>query len=168
MAKKTKQQLKSMLVDGHLLTGQDCTDLVDSLKGVQEPVSMPASSGHDTVFVSSVTQDAEGKIVVESKTVDFSPYQSKAEMKGYQQNDLQVIGEVLVDGSELDIDTVVTHKKGHLPTVRLIDAFSGMELRPADKVLSPYTVVHTDAMELTITLNGALNVKDARYLYILD
>lgn len=64
MAKRSKEELKQLLVDGHLLTGDDCTDVIDSLKGVQAPVTNPSSEreSFDGIFVAEVTQDEEGRI----------------------------------------------------------------------------------------------------------
>ena len=71
MAQKTKQQLKNTLVNGHLVTGGDFTDLVDSLKGLQSPVNSPSASGSATAFIDSISQDTEGVVTVTKKSVDF-------------------------------------------------------------------------------------------------
>jgi uncharacterized protein (DUF111 family) len=55
--------LKQLLVDGHLLTGDDCTDVIDSLKGVQTPVEVPTPAGMaGYAFVETLTQNGEGVI----------------------------------------------------------------------------------------------------------
>lgn len=165
MAQKTKQQLKDTLVNGHLVTGGDFTDLVDSLKGVQSPVSSPVASGNATAFIDSISQDAEGVVTATKKTVDFngyqtvagmSGYQTVAGMSGYQDLDLQQVGEVtaVAGGSQS-----INHNMKHYPTVRLIDE-AGVEVVPSD-----YRVKHTDNMTLTIELGGSLT---GRYRYILD
>lgn len=156
MAQKTKQQLKETLVNGHLVTGGDFTDLVDSLKGLQSPVSSPSASGNATAFIDSITQDAEGKIVATKKNVNFSGYQTTAGMAGYQNNDLQQVEEVsaAAGGSQ-----IIEHNMKHYPTVRLVDG-TGTEVRTSD-----YQVRHIDEMSLEITLGESLV---GSYRYILD
>lgn len=156
MAQKTKQQLKDTLVNGHLVTGGDFTDLVDTLKGMQSPVGSPVASGNATAFIDSITQDAEGVVTATKKTVDFNGYQTIAGMSSYQDLDLQQVGEVTAaaGGSQL-----INHNMKHYPTVRLMDE-AGMEVVPSD-----YRVKHTDNMTLTIELDGSLT---GRYRYILD
>ena len=156
MAQKTKQQLKDTLVNGHLVTGGDFTDLVDSLKGLQSPVSSPSASGNATAFIDSITQDAEGNITVTKKNVNFSGYQTTAGMANYQQLDLQQVGDVTAaaGGSQ-----TINHNMKHYPTVRLMDA-NGYEVDTRD-----YTVKHADNMTLEITLGGSLTDS---YKYILD
>ena len=156
MAQKTKQQLKDTLVNGHLVTGGDFTDLVDTLKGMQSPVGSPVASGNATAFIDSITQDAEGVVTATKKTVDFNGYQTVAGMAGYQDLDLQQVGEVTAaaGGSQ-----VINHNMKHYPTVRLIDE-AGMEMVPSD-----YRVKHTDNMTLTIELDGSLT---GRYRYVLN
>lgn len=156
MAQKTKQQLKEILVNGHLVTGDDCTDLLDSLKGVQSPVSDPSASGDSVTFIANISQNAEGKITVTKKNVDFTGYQTTTGMAGYQGMDLQQVGDVTVGagGSQ-----TVRHEMRHYPTVRLIDN-QGHEVRT-----ETYSVMHVDIMTLTITLDGSLT---GRYRYILD
>ena len=144
------------MVYGHLVTGGDFTDLVDSLKGMQSPVDSPVASGNATAFIDSITQDAEGNITATKKSVNFSGYQTVAGMAGYQDLDLQQVGEVTAaaGGSQ-----VINHNMKHYPTVRLIDE-AGMEMVPSD-----YRVKHTDNMTLTIELDGSLT---GRYRYVLD
>ena len=156
MAQKTKQQLKDTLVNGHLVTGGDFTDLVDSLKGLQSPVSSPSASGNATAFIDSISQDAEGNITVTKKNVNFSGYQTTAGMAGYQELDLQQVGDVTVGagGSQ-----TINHNMKHYPTVRLIDD-TGIEVSPSE-----YHVKHADDMTLEITLGGSLTDS---YKYILD
>lgn len=156
MAQKTKQQLKEILINGHLLTGNDCTDLLDSLKGVQSPVSDPSASGTSVTFIATITQDAEGKIVVTKKSVNFAGYQTTAGMAGYQDLDLQQVGDVTVGagGSQ-----TINHRMNHYPTVRLMDA-TGIEVSPSE-----YQVRHADNMTLVITLGASLG---GSYRYILD
>lgn len=144
------------MVNGHLVTGGDFTDLVDSLKGMQSPVSSPVASGNATAFIDSITQDAEGVVTATKKTVDFNGYQTVAGMSSYQDLDLQQVGEVTAaaGGSQL-----INHNMKHYPTVRLIDE-AGMEMVPSD-----YRVKHADNMTLTIELDGSLT---GRYRYVLD
>ena len=156
MAQKTKQQLKNTLVNGHLVTGGDFTDLVDSLKGLQSPVNSPSASGSATAFIDSISQDTEGVVTVTKKSVDFSGYQTVMGMAGYQYLDLQKVGDVTAaaGGSQ-----TINHRMKHYPTVRLMDT-NGEEVNVAE-----YTVKHTDNMTLGITLGGSLT---DRYKYILD
>ena len=156
MAQKTKQQLKDTLVNGHLVTGGDFTDLVDSLKSLQSPVSSPSASGNATAFIDSISQDAEGNITATKKNVNFSGYQTVAGMANYQQLDLQQVGDVTASagGSQ-----TINHRMKHYPTVRLIDD-TGIEVSPSE-----YQVKHADNMTLEITLGGSLTDS---YKYILD
>lgn len=156
MAQKTKQQLKSTLVDGYLVRGSDFADIVDSLKGMQSPVDSPVASGNATAFIDSITQDAEGNIAATKKNVNFAGYQTTAGMAGYQNLDLQQVGDVTVGagGSQ-----TINHNMKHYPTVRLMDA-TGIEVKPTE-----YQVKHADNMTLEITLGGSLV---GSYKYILD
>ena len=157
MAQKTKQQLKDTLVNGHLVTGGDFTDLVDSLKGLQSPVSSPSASGNATAFIDSITQDAEGNITATKKNVSFSGYQTTAAMAGYQNLDLQQVDDVTAaaGGSQ-----TINHNMKHYPTVRLMDVNTGEEVKTTE-----FTVKHADNMTLSITLGGSLTDS---YKYILD
>lgn len=167
MAQKTKEQLKSTLVNGHLVTGGDFTDIIDSLKSMQSPVTDPTASGMSTAFIATIVQNENGEIVVTKKNVNFSGYQTTAGMATYQDGDLQQVGPVNVDGSGTDIATAITHNMKHYPTVRLIDT-SGVELRPRAGIGCPYIVQHVDINSLKITLVAAVNVGGAQYKYILD
>lgn len=167
MAQKTKQQLKDTFVNGHLITGSDFSDLVDSLKGMQSPVSSPAASGDATAFIDSISQDAEGNITATKKTVNFSGYQPVSRMARYQDMDVQITGRVNIDGSMGEISTEIEHNKNHYPTVRLIDG-NGTEVRPTSEVPVPYVVNHGSVNNLDIILIGALNTPTAEYIYILD
>ncbi len=152
----TKQELIALFSNGHLVTGGDFENLINSLKGVQSPVSDPSASGNSVTFIATITQDAEGKIVVTKKSVNFSGYQTTAGMAGYQDLDLQQVGAVTVGagGSQ-----TINHRMKHYPTVRLIDD-TGLEVKTTE-----YTVKHADVMTLEITLGGALG---GSYKYILD
>ena len=156
MAQKTKQQLKDTLVNGHLVTGGDFTDLVDSLKGLQSPVSSPSASGNATSFIDSISQDAEGNITVTKKNVSFSGYQTTAGMANYQQLDLQQVDDITVGAGQTQ---TINHNMKHYPTVRLMDA-NGEEVDTRE-----FTVKHADNMTLSITLGGSLTDS---YKYILD
>ena len=157
MAQKTKEELKSTLVNGHLVTGGDFTDLVDSLKGMQTAVSNPSASGNATAFIDSISQNEEGKITATKKSVSFAGYQTIAGMINYQDNDLQQVGEVIVNAEE---SQTITHNMKHYPTVRLVDADTMTEI---DRSL--FTVQHTSNEELILTLGAEL---DGSYKYILD
>lgn len=64
MARRSKEELKQLLVDGHLLTGDDCTDVIDSLKGMQNPVDVPTPVGMEGyAFVNTLAQNREGMII---------------------------------------------------------------------------------------------------------
>lgn len=156
MAQKTKEQLKNTLTDGHLVTGSDFADIVDSLKGMQTPVSSPAASSNATAFIDSISQDAEGRITATKKNVNFSGYQTVAGMANYQQMDLQQVGEVTATAGG---SMTVNHNMKHYPTVRLLDE-TGMEVKPSE-----YTVKHSDIMTLDIELSDTLT---GGYTYILD
>lgn len=152
----TKQELIALFSNGHLVTGGDFENLISSLKGVQSPVSDPSASGNSVTFIATITQDAEGKITVTKKTVNFTGYQTVAGMAGYQDLDLQQVGDVTVGagGSQ-----TINHNMKHYPTVRLMDA-TGMEVKPTE-----YTVRHIDNMAVTIELGASLS---GSYRYILD
>ena len=152
----TKDQLKNTFVDGATVTGAMMSTLIDSLKGVQSPVSDPSASGNSVTFIATITQDAEGKIVVTKKNVNFTGYQTTAGMSGYQNLDLQQVGDVTVGagGSQ-----TITHRMKHYPTVRLMDD-TGVEVKTTE-----YTVKHADNMTLGITLGASLS---GSYKYILD
>lgn len=155
MAQKTKQQLKGTLIDGHLVNGNDFGDLVDSLKGMQSPVASPSASGNATAFVDSISQNAEGVITVTKKMVNFDGYQPVAGMSGYQQLDLQQVGNVTaVAGGSMAIE----HNMKHYPTVRLIDG-DGKEVNGG------YTVKHASVNELSLGLDSSMG---GSFMYILD
>lgn len=152
----TKQELIALFSNGHLVTGGDFENLVNSLKGMQSPVSDPAASGNSVTFIATITQNAEGVIAVTKKTVNFSGYQTTAGMEGYQNLDLQQVGDVTAAAGE---SQSINHNMKHYPTVRLIDD-TGIEVRTSE-----YQVKHVDNMTLEITLGGSL---DGGYKYILD
>lgn len=163
----TKQELIDLFSNGHLVTGGDFENLINSLKGKQSPVNSPSTVGNATAFIDSISQDAEGVITVTKKTVNFSGYQPVSRMARYQELDVQITGKVDVDGSRGDITTEVVHNKGHYPTVRLIDG-NGTEVRPSRDIPEPYVVNHGSVNNLDIILMGDLNVPGVDYVYILD
>lgn len=79
MSAKTRQQLYSDFSNNQRATGEKFADLIDSFKPVQTAVSDPASAGSATEFISNISQDVEGKITVQKKSVNFgnSPYKPK-------------------------------------------------------------------------------------------
>ena len=156
---KTKQQLMDTFVDGYLVRGSDFSDLIYSLKGNQTPVSDPSvyNNQKSTSFISNISQNKNGDITVTKKNVDFSGYQTTAGMINYQDNDLQQVGEVIVNAEE---SQTITHNMKHYPTVRLMDAETMTEI---DRSL--FTVQHTSNEELILTLGAEL---DGTYKYILD
>ena len=152
----TKQELIALFSNGHLVTGGDFENLISSLKGVQSPVSDPSASGNSVTFIATISQDAEGKITVTKKTVNFNGYQPVSAMAGYQNMDLQQVGNVTVGAGGRQ---TIKHDKKHYPTVRLIDD-NGVEVKPTE-----YQVKHANETTLEITLSGSLS---GSYKYILD
>lgn len=152
----TKQELIALFSNGHLVTGGDFENLINSLKGVQSPVSDPSASGNSVTFIATITQDAEGKITVTKKSVNFGGYQTVAGMAGYQALDLQQVGTVTAAAGATQ---VIAHRMNHYPTVRLMDA-TGIEVSPSE-----YQVRHANNMTLVITLGASLG---GSYRYILD
>ena len=131
--------------------------MIDSLKAVQSAVSDPAASGTSITFIATISQDTNGVITVTKKTVSFNGYQTTAGMSGYQDLDLQKVGEVTVGaGDTQDIN----HNMKHYPTVRLLDVATGLEVLPSE-----YQVKHSDGNNVSIILGGSLT---GRYKYILD
>lgn len=157
MSVKTKEQLKQDFSDNQTATGAKFADLIDSMKAVQSAVSDPAASGTSITFIATISQDANGVITVTKKTVNFNGYQTTAGMAGYQNLDLQKVGEVTVGaGNTQDIN----HNMKHYPTVRLLDVATGLEVSPSE-----YQVKHGDMNNVSITLGGSLT---SSYKYILD
>lgn len=157
MSQKTKTELKNTFADGHLVTGADFIDLIDSLKGYQSPVSSPTASGSAVQFIDSISQDAEGVVTATKKSVNFSGYQTTSGMSNYQINDVQEVGDIIVAADE---EQSIEHKKNHYPVVRLLDVDTGLEVRPSE-----YTVKHNDVNTLVIHLGVSLG---GMYKYILD
>ncbi len=156
MSVKTKEQLKQDFSDNQTATGAKFADLIDSLKAVQSAVSDPAASGTSITFIATISQNTNGEITVTKKTVNFNGYQTVAGMAGYQNLDLQQVGEVTVGagGSQ-----TIRHEMRHYPTVRLIDS-QGHEVRT-----ETYVVTHVDILTVRILLDESLT---DRYRYILD
>lgn len=161
----TREDLKSRFSNGNFADAAAFADLINSLKVVQSAVSDPAAAGTSVTFIATITQDADGKITVTKKTVNFSGYQTVAGMSDYQtvagmaryqDLDLQQVGDVTAAAGE---SQTINHNMKHYPTVRLIDD-AGVEVSPSE-----YRVKHADDMTLVITLGGSL---DGRYKYILD
>ena len=96
-------------------------------------------------------------ITVTKKTVNFNGYQTTAGMAGYQNLDLQQVGDVMVGaGDTQDIN----HNMKHYPTVRLLDVATGLEVLPSE-----YQVKHGDVNNVSIILGRSLT---SSYKYILD
>ena len=152
----TKQELIQLFSDGHLVQGADFENLINSLKALQTPVSDPSASGTSVTFIATISQDAEGKIIVTKKTVNFSGYQTTTGMRFYQINDLQQVDEITVEAGDTQ---TIEHKMGHYPTVRLLDSH-GVEVNPSN-----FTVTHATLDRLSITLGVSLT---DRYNYVLD
>ena len=132
----TREDLKSRFSNGNFANAAAFADLIDSLKVVQSAVSDPAAAGTSVTFIATITQDADGKITVTKKTVNFSGYQTVAGMAGYQDLDLQKVDDVTVGaGGTQDIN----HNMKHYPTVRLLDVATGLEVKPTE-----YQVKHGD------------------------
>lgn len=150
MSAQSRATLKQQFSDDQLATGAKFSNLVDSFKLVQSPVSNPAASGNSISFVESITQDAEGVISVVRRYVDFSGYQTIAGMSGYQTNDVQVTYRETVRPGDVK---AYTHKKDHYPTVRVLDN-TGTEVSPLE-----FKVTHSSVNEVKITFaNVAGNV----------
>ena len=152
----TKQELIQLFSDGHLVQGADFENLINSLKALQTPVSDPSASGTSVTFIATIGQDAEGKISVTKKTVNFSGYQTTTGMRFYQINDLQQVDEITVEAGDTQ---TIEHKMGHYLTVRLLDSH-GVEVNPSN-----FTVTHATLDRLSITLGVSLT---DRYNYVLD
>ena len=152
----TKDQLKSTFIDGATVTGAMMSTLIDSLKGEQSVVLDPAASGTSVTFIATITQDKEGKITVTKKNVNFSGYQTTAGMAGYQDLDLQQVGDVTAGAGG---NQTIGHGMGHYPTVRLLDD-AGMEVSPSE-----YQVMHANVNAVIIILGASLT---GQYKYILD
>ena len=153
----TKQQLIDWFSDGLAATGEKFAALINSLKGMQTAMSSPTTSGSAVAFIDSISQNEEGVITATKKNVSFAGYQTIAGMINYQDNDLQQVGEVIVNAEE---SQTITHNMKHYPTVRLVDADTMTEI---DRSL--FTVQHTSNEELILTLGAEL---DGTYKYILD
>lgn len=156
MSAKTREQLYSDFSDNQRATGEKFADLIDSFKMIQSAVSDPAASGTSITFIATISQNTNGEITVTKKTVNFQGYQTTAGMAGYQNLDLQQVGNVAAaaGGSQ-----TINHKMKHYPTVRLIDE-NGVEVDS-----HAYTVTHIDNMSLRLELGGSLT---GHYRYILD
>ena len=185
MSAQTREQLKQAFSNQQVATGGKFANLIDSFKVLQSAISDPDVDGNSITFIATIEQNVEGVITVTKKAVNFSGYQTVADMvnyqtvagmsayqtvagmSGYQVQDLQQKGRVKVDETGSDVDTAVKHGKKHYPTVRLLDSDGG-EVTPNSTVLEPFRVKHVDEDNLIITLNGQLNVIGAAYEYILD
>lgn len=152
----TKDQLIAWFANGLAATGGKFEALITSLKGKQSPVGDPTASGTSVTFISNISQDEEGVITAQKKTVNFSGYQTTEGMASYQNLDLQQVGEVTVGAGK---SQTINHNMKHYPTLRLIDD-TGTEVSPTE-----YTVKHADVMTLDIRLGDSLG---GRYKYILD
>lgn len=152
----TKDELKNQFYDGRIVNGALMGVLIDNLKGVQSPVIDQQASGTSVTFIAAITQDAEGKITVTKKSVNFSGYLPSTALDNYQEFDRQRVGEVKAAAGEQE---VITHNMKHYPTVRLIDS-GGTEIDP-----SKYMVKHYNTEELSLELGGELT---GMYKYILD
>ena len=157
MSVKTKEQLKQDFSDNQTATGAKFADLIDSLKAVQSAVSDPAASGTSITFIATISQNTNGEITVTKKTVNFNGYQTTEGMAGYQNLDLQQVGEVRVGAGGTQN---INHNMKHYPTVRLLDVATGLEVLPSE-----YQVKHGDVNNVSIILGGSLT---GRYKYILD
>ena len=157
MSAKTREQLYSDFSNNQTATGEKFKDLIDSFKMIQAAVSDPAASGTSITFIATISQNTNGVITVTKKTVNFNGYQTTAGMAGYQNLDLQKVGDVRVGaGDTQDIN----HNMKHYPTVRLLDVATGLEVLPSE-----YRVKHGDVNNVSIVLGRSLT---SSYKYILD
>lgn len=157
MSAKTREQLYSDFSNNQRATGEKFADLIDSFKMIQSAVSDPAASGTSITFIATISQDTNGVINVTKKTVNFNGYQTTAGMAGYQNLDLQRVGDVTVGAGGTQN---INHNMKHYPTVRLMDVATGLEVLPSE-----YQVKHGDENNVGITLGGSLT---SSYKYILD
>lgn len=159
----TKTELIALFADGQLATGANFAALINSLKGVQTPVTDPTASGSAKTFIASITQNAEGKITVTKKSVDFSGLLTERALTTFQPGDVQVVGLLSVTATDARVTETVMHRKNHYPTVRLMGK-DGVEVKSA-----AFVVTHLSVNELTITVAGdELDVNGFPYQYILD
>lgn len=150
MSAQSRTTLKQQFSDDQLATGPKFSNLIDSFKLVQSPVSNPTASGNSISFVESITQNAEGVISVVRRYVDFSGYQTISGMAGYQTQDKQEIYHETVTRGD---GRTYTHKKGHYPTVRVLDS-TNTEISPLE-----FKVTHSSVDEVKVTFaNVAGNV----------
>lgn len=150
-------------MNGYKMQGSDFTDLVDSLKGLQTPVTDPTASGSATAFIASITQNAEGKVAVTKKNIDLSWFLTQRDLIPYQKGDVQVVGRLGVTDTDAEVTETVRHGKNHYPTVRLMGQ-DGVEVKS-----DAFVVTHLSVDELTITVAGdELDVNGFPYQYILD
>ena len=157
MSAKTREQLYSDFSNNQTATGEKFADLIDSFKMIQSAVSDPAASGTSITFIATISQDTNGVITVTKKTVNFNGYQTTAGMAGYQDLDLQQVGDVTAGAGGTQN---INHNMKHYPTVRLLDVATGLEVLPSE-----YQVKHADNMNVSIILGGSLT---GNYKYILD
>lgn len=153
--------------DGQLLTGENFEQLINSLKSIQIPVPDPTNNGFSLSFIDSISQDAEGVITATKKRVNFSGYQTVAQMIKFQNNDIQVTGSIKTDGSGTEHTVNIKHNKNHYPTVRLLDSL-GIELPPTPDKEKSFMVKQEDTNNLSITIPASLNTTAIEYTYILD
>lgn len=119
MSAQSRTTLKQQFSDNQVATGVKFSDLIDSFKLIQSAISDPVASGTTLQFIASITQNAEGVITATKKSVDLGNYQSY---------DKQVTYKETVSPGDVK---AYTHKKGHYPTVRVLDN-TGTEVNTQD------------------------------------
>lgn len=150
MAAQNRTTLKYQFRTDQPATEAKFADLIDSFKLVQTPVSSPSTSGQALEFISTISQNAEGVISATKKSVNLNGYQTVAGMAGYQTLDKQETYNETVNRGD---GRAYTHKKGHYPTVRVLDN-TGTEISPLE-----FKVTHSSVNEVKVTFaNVAGNV----------
>ena len=136
MSAQSRTTLKQQFSNDQVATGPKFSDLIDSFKLIQSAIADPVTSGQALEFIASITQNAEGVITATKRSVNLD---------GYQTNDIQELHRLTVS---LGDTKVFTHKKGHYPTVRVLDN-AGTEIAPQE-----FKVVHSSVNEVRVTFTS--------------
>lgn len=144
------------MVNGYFVQGSDFTDLVDSLKGMQSPVSSPVASGKATAFIDSISQDAEGNILATKKTIDTTGLLTQRDLQTYQSRDLQKVVNITLTGTGEPLEFPVEHSMGHYPTVRILDT-EGYEVSPMTYELELWKVRHESVNSVVVQIFEQMN-----------
>lgn len=134
MSAQSRTTLKQQFSNDQVATGPKFADLIDSFKLIQAAIADPVTGGTALEFIASITQDAEGVITATKKAVNLN---------GYQTNDVQEVHRETVSPGDVK---AYTHKKGHYPTVRILDS-GNTEVSPLD-----FKVQHVSVNDVKIIL----------------